>query len=1157
ASSDDVLKADKENNLNNDELSATSDDLLGENRNFCYNGNQWFEDLDDALVAAQAGGGGTIQIVARTFGSDSDDLKLEITASSPITIEAFTPGTVTFEGRDDYWFYLIGENADVTIKNIIFKNGQGFDGGAIEVNGKLTLYGCVFENNLAETQAGSNGLGGAICVDEGSLIAYNCRFINNKAEKAGGAICSEDGGKVVLNNCSFNGNKVNDDTNDFSNYGSSTDECWTFNDCLFEGQGNLNVTKNPLERQVTISPDIEDTVDYAVLYKDGDIYARKSCKDGESATFGDDIETLLEPGTYTVYMVQGDAYSIKKRYNYNTQFTIVEPNFVLTKGEYTDVFENLKQAIAAIHDGESGVIAVAGGTWTGTDNLGLYVSNKTITIMPKPEIMPKPVDASDDEPVVFLGLEESYFLSLDYGQLIMNDINITGGFTGAALNFNYCTECYISDCAFDNIGHLSKITTPYPNPSVTYYVDSPGVPIYTYCTTLVLDECTFDSNRQSLFRNSTVNITDCEYTNNSGLVGGAINADSTSNLTITDSEFSLNEATIVGGAIFATNLKINDTEFTGNIAPIGGAIYITNQSDSEVNISGCVFYSNFAKNYRNIYTESATREITLMFNEYDLNLTILEKDGVYGVDYIMETVFDWGVNLNNNDTIILGTLDDETPFLELVDIEGDKFTLNLGVLSGGPHEIILDGMYTQEDSLDHFVGQDYYTDLNGNQFYLDINKWASLKFNIEKAKIALNLTVEKVLIPKIPVLNLYANFDENFTVFLGTTVYHVQVVNGKGSLELTGLDLGNYTVVAMRSSDENFELALNFTTFSVSKTYSNFLVLSTNVEYKTLKEAISNSNDDDTIYIKKGTYNDTGIVISNKTLDIIALEGAVFDAQGHDANFIIVTDTAEATIYGITFRGIHNRNTNYGAIVNHGYLTVNSCNFTDNKITKTSFAENGGAAIFSDGELLEIDNCNFINNVAPLKASTAAVTSLGYEDVSITSSRFINNTAREGGALHFKNLIQFESAVASCDFEQNTAVKGSAIYVGNNSRYVSVTLSVFSKNDIKNNKGENAELEGGVIYVNANDAEATLDISLSKFESNSNKEVNGGVICLDGISNANIDTCTFNNNKGKMGSVILMKNPNNEKLRLFIESSVLANNSATRGAIATSPKVTA
>ena len=185
-----------------------------------------------------------------------------------------------------------------------------------------------------------------------------------------------------------------------------------------------------------------------------------------------------------------------------------------------------------------------------------------------------------------------------------------------------------------------------------------------------------------------------------------------------------------------------------------------------------------------------------------------------------------------------------------------------------------------------------------------------------------------------------------------------------------------------------------------------------------------------------------------------ALEGAVFDAQGRDANFITVNENAVVDIYGITFRGLHNRNTNYGAIVNYGDLSVTSCNFTDNKITKTSFAENGGAAIFNDGYSLDIDSCNFINNAAPLKVSTAAVTSVGYEDISITSSKFINNSAREGGALHFKNISQFEAAITSCDFEQNTAVKGSAIYIGNNSRYASVSLSNFVKNNIKNSLGE-------------------------------------------------------------------------------------------------------
>jgi len=1142
-SNDDVLKADKEDNSNNDMLAASSDDLLKDPGPYHF-GSDSYDKLEEAIDAAVDAGGGTILIEG---GRHTMIEELHITDETELVFGRFDPNSeVTLvSDHDHYLFYLTDAEATFTFNGINFEGGEADYGGAMEIDAKVTFNDCVFTDNWSiESDIDTYGLGGALYVNtDGKVIANNCTFKNNWAGRMGGAIYNK-GGSVTLNNCHFEGNTKGRGTSKVDNDFDDEGDCsWSFSECTFVGKGSLEVTEYVLIKQVEITPNIEDTVDYAVLYnKDGDEVARKPCHNGDTAKFGDDIDAILESGTYTVYMVKvnQDTFITEKIYNYNKQITIVEPNFVL---DAEKVFENLRDAVDDIPSGGSGVITVAGKTYTDYYDFNVDVNNKNVTIMPKPDGMPIPIDAPDyDDPVIFSPTDyRSYLFSMwSNSQLIMSDIYISGNFYDAPLKFNTNLESTISECIFNNTFNIDR---------------QPGIPIGAQNSKLVLDGCTFESNGQIVFRNSVVNIDGCTFNSNSGGQGGAINADSSSYLNITDSEFTLNGATEKGGAIYATNININDTEFIGNHAPIGGAIYINDLSDSAVNITGSVFDSNLAENYRNIYTESPTREINLLINEYDLYLTIPAKDGAYGVDYIMEAVFDWGCNLNNNHTMILGTLDDETPFLELVTIEDNKFTLNLGVLPGGPHNLTMEGMYTQEDSVDHFYGEDYYNDLNGNQFYLD--NIANLQFYIEKAKIALNLTVENVLIPKIPVLNLYANFDENFTVFLGTTVYHVQVVNGKGSLELTGLDLGNYTVVAMRSSDQNFDLALNFTTFSVSKTYSNFLVLSTNVEYKTLKEAIVNSNDDDTIYIKKGTYNDTGIVISNKTLDIIALEGAVFDAQGHDANFIIVTDTAEATIYGITFRGIQNRNTNYGAIVNHGYLTVNSCNFTDNKITKTSFAENGGAAIFSDGELLEIDNCNFINNVAPLKASTAAVTSLGYEDVSITSSRFINNTAREGGALHFKNLIQFESAVASCDFEQNTAVKGSAIYVGNNSRYVSVTLSGFSKNDIKNNKGENTELEGGVIYVNANDAEATLDISLSNFESNSNKDVDGGVICLDGTSNANIDTCIFKDNKGKVGSVILVKNPNNEKLRLFIESSVLANNSATRGAIATSPKVTA
>ena len=145
-------------------------------------------------------------------------------------------------------------------------------------------------------------------------------------------------------------------------------------------------------------------------------------------------------------------------------------------------------------------------------------------------------------------------------------------------------------------------------------------------------------------------------------------------------------------------------------------------------------------------------------------MQLILKDSSYGSEYILDGIFDWGSNLNNNYTLLTGIADEENIFGDLLTIENNKFKINLGVLPGGSHEFIMAGMYTQEDTNDYFVGHDYYSDLYGNKFYL--NKVASAKIGIEKGNISLTLVVGDVLIPEIPVLNVYANWDMNYTVFI-------------------------------------------------------------------------------------------------------------------------------------------------------------------------------------------------------------------------------------------------------------------------------------------------------------------------------------------------------------------------------------------------------
>ena len=1120
-----------------DVLSATNEDLLGANPNFYYNG-KWYGDLDDAVDdavddALDEGGTKTIYLKARAWGYDSAEREITISKGVSITFQPYNSGDeVIFDGQGHtYWFFEIDDkNAHITFNDITFRNGGdgslASDGGAIRiVHGSVTFNNCIFDSNEAYSNvAGGFGWGGAIFLDDSdaSLIANNCRFTNNKADNGGGAVYVEDGATATFNNCYFEGNTAGGSANHVQDEAGS-ESSHSFSNCLFKGSGSLNISVDAPSKTVHITPDVDDDVNYAVLYKNGEEYDRTACNDGDTATF-----TNLEKGSYTVYMMK----NYESRYEYQGNIFSITESFFILDGE--TAFENLSAAVNAIPNGGSGVITVEGGTYTGSANFNVEISDKNVTIMPKDSL----------DPVIFSAdfYQKYLFWVEGHAQLTMEDITMTGEFTTVALLFYKCNQvCTVSNCEFKNIEYKDPIRVVDAN--------------------LVLEGDTFESTGAiELLGNTVAKIDDCTFTSNFNhdinAEGGAIVAYGSSDLTITNSKFTMNGVYGKGGAIYASKLKVDNTVFMGNGAELGGAIYIAGDSNDPVEITHCAFDTNYATNgCRNIYFESTTRNITLMFNEFDLNLKLDEKDGSYGTDYILDGIFEWGCNLDDNYTFLAGIRDDENLFEKLVSIKDNQFNISMGVLSAGTHDFAMEGMFIQGDSNDHYYTRSYYSDLYGNEFYLNKGEYA--KILIEKANITLNLAVNSVLIPEIPVLNVYANWDLNYTVFVGNKYYNVKIEDGKASMQLTDLDLGNHTVVAMRDSDNNFNLAMNFTTFTISKTYSNFIVLSTNVEYDTLNEAVANSNNYDTIYVKTGTYANTGIVISNKTLDIIALDGAVFDARGKDGNFIIVDKNSEVYISGITFRGLHNRNTNYGAIVNHGELTVESCNFTDNRITKTSFARNGGAAIFSDGESLDIDDCNFINNVAPLKVSTAAVTSLGLEDVSIGSCKFINNSAREGGALHFENLIQYSDAIFSCDFEHNIAVKGSAVYVGNNSKYLSVTLSNFKKNDIKNSLGENAQLEGGVIYVNSYDGDVVLDIGASNFEDNSNRNVDGGVIFLDGNSKVYIDASIFTNNRGRIGSVIFIKNSYDKKLTAIIEESNFINNNATAGAIATSPKVSA
>lgn len=79
---------------------------------------------------------------------------------------------------------------NVTIKNLIFINGDSWAGGAICNEGDLTISESIFADNFSSAD------GGALFNDLGNLLVSDCLFVNNKANSIGGAIYFEGGLKV-------------------------------------------------------------------------------------------------------------------------------------------------------------------------------------------------------------------------------------------------------------------------------------------------------------------------------------------------------------------------------------------------------------------------------------------------------------------------------------------------------------------------------------------------------------------------------------------------------------------------------------------------------------------------------------------------------------------------------------------------------------------------------------------------------------------------------------------------------------------------------------------------------------------------------------------------------------------------------------------------
>ena len=123
-----------------------------------------------------------------------------IVIQNPITING---NNHILDGEKKGRIFVVN-SAQVTLKNIIFKNAKISDGGAAILSkvGGLTIINCTFIDNQAE-------YGGALYSSSGGNTLINCTFERNVATKSGGAVNIDGTNNNKIINNTFRNNKAN------------------------------------------------------------------------------------------------------------------------------------------------------------------------------------------------------------------------------------------------------------------------------------------------------------------------------------------------------------------------------------------------------------------------------------------------------------------------------------------------------------------------------------------------------------------------------------------------------------------------------------------------------------------------------------------------------------------------------------------------------------------------------------------------------------------------------------------------------------------------------------------------------------------------------------------------------------------------------------
>ncbi len=425
-------------------------------------------------------------------------------------------------------FYCTGKN--VTIKNMILKNGFSEDGGAINNWGELTITKSTLNNNTAQEY------GGAIHNDEGGELTITKTTLNkNTSQEYGGAI--NNWGELTITKTTLNKNTAQEDSGTiYSNKEISIADCTLVNNL----QSPFSFVENNNRFDIAWNDDVISS-DEVTIYLDN------KC-DGKYHIIDNLIEwnKILSKGSHKIILELKDNNKIKMNFTYS-------PDIIKTNvNNYAELINSINKAKYTITPkyiinlNKRDYNATKTIVWNPISNLNLIINGNGMTLDGQNKC--QFIKIGTNSKITLNNIILTKYTTQKYGGAINNWGELT--ITKSTLKEN---TAHRDGGAINNNGELT-ITKSTLNNNTTKY---DGGAINNWGE-LTITESTFNNN-----------------TTQEGN-GGAIH-NQQGEITITKSTLNNNTAHRGGGAITNwSQLTITESTLTENTASNGGAICINN-----------------------------------------------------------------------------------------------------------------------------------------------------------------------------------------------------------------------------------------------------------------------------------------------------------------------------------------------------------------------------------------------------------------------------------------------------------------------------------------------------------------------------------------------------------------------------------------------------